>query len=162
MVKILRVCQAQLGKVGMVVAIATVALTVEATAATIAGVYNTGLSDVDDDETGTLDIRFHPCKDEPDETCGTVEAANNPSNPDAPDVLPDGSPLVGFTMIKGLVDKGDGKFRKGKINAIDESFDKGKMVWYDVKIDDEASQLKVKGCVRFICPRTMYWQKISD
>ncbi len=138
-----------------------------ATAAPIEGVFNTGKSDAEETEAGeasdaTLDIRFHACDAAPEETCGTIVRVRDTS-PDEPNVLPDGSPLVGFTIITGLVDKGDGKYRKGRINAVDESIRKDRMVWYGLKLDREsANLLKAKGCLGPICPRTMYWRAIED
>lgn len=129
-------------------------------AKTIDGIYNTGASQEEDGPSGTLDVEFHPCADDEERSCGTIVRVNNPA-PNSGDTLPDGSPIIGFTMITGLKDKGDGEYRGGKINAIDESLSKDEMIWYGVKIDQEDGQLKVKGCLGFICPKTMYWKKVN-
>ncbi len=132
-----------------------------AMAAPIAGVFNTGESDAVDDASASLDIRFHPCADAPAETCGTIERVRDAAPGDA-DVLPDGSPLVGFTIVRGLEDKGEGRYRGGRINAVDESIRKDKMVWYGLKVDRQGPDLlKAKGCLGPICPRTMYWSAID-
>lgn len=131
-----------------------------APAAALDGVFNTGRSDATDDAS-TLDVEFHACAHDEGLVCGTIVAVNNPSE-SASDVLPDGSPVVGFTMIRDLEHKGDGEYRAGQINAIDESMEKGKMVWYGVKIDDPADgTIKVRGCLAFICPRTMTWTLVD-
>ncbi|MEL7485660.1 MAG: DUF2147 domain-containing protein [Pseudomonadota bacterium] len=138
------------------------AMVAGAHAAPIEGVYNTGVSEVEGADEATLDIEFHPCADDGAKTCGTILRVVNPS-PDASDVMPDGSPVVGFEMINGLKDKGDGKFRGGRINAVDESLEKGKMMWYGLKIDQlGGGDLKVRGCLSVICGRTMVWSPRAD
>jgi len=128
----------------------------------LSGIFNTGVSDVDEIDNTTLDIRFHPCKEDFALTCGTVERVVNP-DPEATDVMPDGSPIVGFTMITGLVDKGKGRYRGGKINAVDESISKNKMIWYGLKVDKQSdNSLKAKGCLGPICPRTMIWKAADE
>ncbi len=129
-----------------------------AAAATLSGVFNTGASDEEGSPAGTLDVSFGPCADDPEKSCGVIVAIRDP-DPDAMgDKMPDGSPIIGFAMVKDLEDEGDGEFRDGKINAVDESLSKGKMVWYGVKIDAlDDGRLKVRGCLAFICPRTFYW-----
>ena len=130
-------------------------------AASINGVFNTGVSDEPGAENSTLNLAFAACEATPEETCATIVAINDPA-PDAKDILPDGSPLLGFTMITSLVDRGDGKFRKGRINAVDESINKGKMKWYDLKVDLlDNGDLKLRGCLGFICPRTMIWTRVD-
>lgn len=130
-------------------------------AETIEGVFNTGATDVEDGPGGTLDVRFHPCKDDLGRTCGTVQAIHDPDPDQTNELMPDGSPIIDFTMIRDLEPKGDGAFRDGKINAVDESLRKGKMVWYGVKVDLLPSgELQLKGCLGFICPRTMYWSPV--
>lgn len=131
-------------------------------AASLTGVYNTGVSDVEDSDNVSLNIRFHPCQDDTALTCGTVHRVLNPA-PDADDTMPDGTPVLGFTMITGLKDKGDGRYRGGKINAVDESISKDKMVWYGFKLDiQDDGSLKAKGCLGPICPRTMVWLKAGE
>ncbi|MEM9168274.1 MAG: DUF2147 domain-containing protein [Pseudomonadota bacterium] len=133
-----------------------------AAAAPPPGVYNTGASDAVEDIPSTLDFAFHPCADEADRVCASVVRVVDPE-PDQPETMPDGQPIVGFTFITGLKDKGDGEYRGGRVNAIDESLDKDKMVWYGVKVDlQEDGSLKAKGCLAFICPRTVYWKRVSD
>ena len=126
-------------------------------AAPLDGVFNTGVSEVESANEATLDIKFHPCTDDAKRTCGTILRVVN-SSPDAADIMPDGSPVVGFEMITDLKDKGDGKYRGGRINAVDESLEKGKMMWYGLKIDQlDGGDLKVRGCLSVICGRTMTW-----
>ena len=133
-----------------------------AAAAPLTGVYNTGASDVDGAEDASLNIRFHACKDDAARTCATVVEVVNPA-PDAKKHLPDSSPIVGFTMIKGLKDKGEGKYRGGKINAIDESIADGEMKWYGLKVTNQFDgTLKAKGCLGPICPRTMIWTAVEE
>jgi len=132
------------------------------TAQALDGVYNTGRSDETGDSS-TLDVKFHPCADNAERFCGTIVAVHNPADGPGGDVLPDGSPVVGFAMIKDLENKGEGEYRSGEINAIDESLEKGKMVWYGVKIDDPADgTIEVRGCLAFICPRTMIWTRVDE
>ena len=132
-------------------------------AETLEGVFNTGRSEVNTDETGTLDVKFHPCADDPALSCGSVVRINDPADPDNPRDMPDGSPVLGFTMITDLKYEGEGRYRDGRINAIDESIDKDKMIWYGVKIDAlDDGRLKLKGCLAFLCPRTMYWEPVAD
>ena len=128
-------------------------------AANLSGTYNTGVSDVEATGASSLDILFHPCSGDEALTCGTVQRVVNPA-PDAQDAMPDGTPVVGFTMITGLKDKGKGRYRGGRINAVDESLSKGKMIWYGFKVDvQDDGGLKAKGCLGPICPRTMKWAK---
>ncbi|MEM9262135.1 MAG: DUF2147 domain-containing protein [Pseudomonadota bacterium] len=132
-------------------------LSANASARELSGVYNTGASGEEAAPAGTLDIEFHPCADDAEKICGTVVRIND-DGPANDGLMPDGSPLLGFTMIVDLEDEGKGRFRDGKINAVDESLSKGKMVWYGVKVNvPESGPLEVKGCLAFICPRTMYW-----
>ncbi|MEM6415123.1 MAG: DUF2147 domain-containing protein [Pseudomonadota bacterium] len=127
----------------------------------LGGLFNTGTSDRNENQRGTLNIEFHACEEDPALSCGTVKEFIDPA-PDAVMVLPDGSPMVGFTMIKGLKDKGKGKFRGGKINALDESIEKGEMVWYGVKINKvDDGTLEIKGCLGPFCPRTLVWTPVA-
>ncbi len=136
-----------------------VAAITNAHAANLSGVYNTGASDVEATGASSLDILFHPCSDNEVLTCGTVQRVVNPA-PDAQDAMPDGTSVVGFTMITGLKNKGEGRYRGGRINAVDESLSKGKMIWYGFKVDvEDDGGLKAKGCLGPICPRTMKWAK---
>ena len=133
-----------------------------AQATTLDGVFNSGESERETEEGGTLDVKFHPCPYDQALSCGTVVAFHDDGDPDAEQMMPDGSPLVGFTMITDLENRGDGKFRDGKINAVDESIEKDKMVWYGVKVDAlEDGRLKLRGCLGFVCPRTMYWTAVA-
>ena len=126
-------------------------------------VYNTGASSLEEAGSSSANIRFAPCPDNIERFCGTVVEIVNPEDPPGPDVMPDGKPVIGYPIIRGLKDKGDGKFRKGKIIAMDESLEKGKIVTYDIKIDDNFDgTLKVKGCLGPICPRTMIWRAVSE
>lgn len=127
----------------------------------IEGVYNTGqTADEDGAEGETLDIKFHVCDDNADRICATVINVRNATEALT---LPDGRPVIGFTMITGLQEKSAGQFRKGRINAVDESIRKGKMKWYGVKVDErDDGALEVRGCVARICPRTMVWTPVTD
>ena len=132
-----------------------------ASAEPLSGVYNTGVSELEEADAASLNIRFHPCEDDSTLSCATIVEVVNPA-PDAKTILPDGSPIVGFTMIKDLKDKGDGKYRGGKINAIDESIEDGEMKWYGLKVTNQFDgTLKAKGCLGPICPRTMIWTAVD-
>ncbi len=134
-----------------------------AQASEIVGLYNTGASELEGGVSGTLDVRFHACTDAPGLTCGTIEAAHEGEDGSGETEMPDGQPIVGFTMITGLEPRGEGRFRDGKINAVDESLDKGKMVWYGVKVDRlESGDLELRGCLGFLCPRKLRWTRIGD
>lgn len=129
----------------------------------LSGIYNTGASDTQSANGETLDIEFHPCADAPDRYCGTVVALHEPNGPGTGDPLPSGDPVVGFQMIENLKPVGDGKFMRGRINAMDESFEKGEMIWYGLRIEDEGNgTLIARGCVGFLCPRKMVWTKVAD
>jgi len=132
-----------------------------AAAAPLTGI-NTGASDVDGAEGASLNLRFHACDEDPALTCATIVELVNPA-PDAKDTMPDGSLVIGFTMITGLKDKGDGKYRGGKINAVDESISEGEMKWYGLKVNNQFDgTLKAKGCLGPICPRTMIWTAVEE
>ena len=138
------------------------ALLAASPARAVDGVYNTGRSDTETDETGTLDVRFGPCAHDAAKVCGTIAAVHEPDGPSGRTHMPDGSPILGFEMIRDLKPEGDGRYRDGRINAVDESLRKGKMIWYGVKIDDLGAEgLKVTGCLGFICPRTMRWSMVG-
>ena len=133
-----------------------------ATAAPLTGTYNTGASDVEGTDSASLDIRFHACATDPELTCGTIVRLVNPS-PNSSSTMPDGSPVVGFVMITDLKEKSAGKYRGGKINAVDESISKGKMTWYGLKVDNSFDgTLTAKGCLGPFCPRTMIWKLVDD
>ena len=130
-------------------------------AAPLSGVYNTGRSEVEGAEDSSLDIEFHACKHDEALSCGTILRVVNPG-PDATDTMPDGSPIVGFTMITDLEDRGKGKYRDGKINAVDESIEDGEMRWYGLKVTDQFDgTLEAKGCVGPFCARKMIWTRIE-
>jgi hypothetical protein len=126
------------------------------------GLYNTGRSETDPEETGTLDVELHPCTDNIQSLCGTVRAVKDEKDPAAPQTMPDGSPIVGFVMIKDLEPRDPGQWRGGKINAIDESLDKGKMAWYGLKLDRTSDTVvTLTGCLGFICPRKIVWTRVE-
>lgn len=126
------------------------------------GVFNTGPSLEEAANGASLNIRFHACAEESDKICATVLEAVEPNGPSGKSVLPNGQPVVGFVFIEDLEPKGVGKYRDGKIAAIDESLIKGKMIWYDIKIDDNFDgTLAATGCLGFICPRKMRWTAVS-
>ena len=126
------------------------------------GVFNTGPSLEKEADGASLNIRFHPCAENADEICATVLETIEPNGPSGKTVLPNGEPVVGFTFIRDLKSKGEGKYRDGKIAAIDESLIKGKMVWYGIKIDENPDgTLSATGCLGFICPRKMLWTTVG-
>jgi len=134
-----------------------------ASATDVYGLYNTGRSTVDANETGTLDVELHPCTNDAALLCGTVRALRDQADPDAPTIMPDGQPIVGFTLIKGLEPRGPSKWSGGRINAVDESLDKGKMVWYGLKLEaSDAASVTLTGCLGFICPRKIVWMRVAD
>ncbi|MGF1544247.1 MAG: DUF2147 domain-containing protein [Parvularculaceae bacterium] len=128
----------------------------------IDGTYNTGRSEVATDESTTLDVRFHPCPHDGALVCGSIERVHNPTEPVETARLPNGEPVLGFTMIVGLEETSPGAFRGGRVNALDETLRKGRMKWYGVKIDEMSDDaIKVRGCLSFICPRSLVWRKIE-
>lgn len=125
------------------------------------GIYNTGPSLEEGADGASLNIRFHPCVDDPELSCASVVELIEPEGPSGETILPDGSPIVGYTMITELKSKGDGKYRSGKIAALDESMIKGKMIWYGLRIDNpDDGTLIATGCLGFICPRKMIWTAV--
>jgi hypothetical protein len=149
----------------MLVLAAAFALAAAATPApsvSVYGVYNTGRSEIDAAETGTMDVELHPCTDDLVKLCGTIRVLRDQSDPEAPTVMPDGAPIVGFTMIEGLEPRAPGKWRGGRINAVDESLDEGKMAWYGVKLDaKEENAVTITGCLGFVCPRKIVWRRVD-
>ena len=146
------------------IAIAVLALGATSVAAqTLEGIFNTGPSLEEDAKGASLNIRFHPCESNNALSCATVVEVIEPEGPTGASVLPDGSPIIGYTMITGLKAKGDGKFRRGKIAALDESMTKGKMIWYGLRIDDrEDGTVVATGCLGIFCPRKMIWTEVSE
>lgn len=128
----------------------------------LAGDFNTGPSLVEEANGASLNIRFHSCTEDAAKTCASVLEMVEPDGPSGSTVLPNGEPIVGFVMIRGLTAKGEGAYRSGEIAAIDESLVKGKMVWYGLKIDQNADgTLAATGCLGFICPRKMTWTAVG-
>ena len=126
------------------------------------GVFNTGPSLEKEAAGASLNISFHPCADEPSRHCASILETIEPAGPSGKDVLPNGERVIGFEFIRGLKLKEAGEFRDGKIAAIDESLIKGKMIWYGLKIDENADgSLTATGCLGFICPRIMLWTKVQ-
>jgi hypothetical protein len=133
-----------------------------ANAATLEGDFNTGPSLEKEAAGASLDIRFHPCKDDQSRTCASVLRAVEPNGPSGNDALPGGEPIAGFVFIRDLEARTGGKYRDGKIAAIDESVIKGRMVWYGLKIDLRPDgALNATGCLGFICPRVMIWTPLA-
>ena len=144
-------------------AVAASALNGPALAETLSGDFNTGPSLEAEANGASLNIRFHPCKDDKALTCATVLEAVEPNGPSGRNVLPTGDPVVGYVFIRDLKAKGGGEYRGGKIAAIDESLIKGKMIWYGIKIDDKFDgTLAATGCLGFICPRKMVWTAVGN
>jgi len=138
------------------------ALSASAHAASLGGVFNTGPSLEEEAAGASLNISFHPCSDDEALYCATVLETIEPAGPSGRTVLPNGEPIIGYVFISGLKPNGEGEFRSGKIAAIDESLIKGKMIWYGLKIDENADgSLTATGCLGFICPRKMLWTKVS-
>lgn len=128
----------------------------------LAGVFNTGPSLEEAANGASLNIHFHPCTDDETLVCATVLKTVEPGGPSGKTVLPNGDPVIGFVFIRDLKPRGEGKWRDGKIAAIDESLIKGKMVWYGVKIDDRFDgTLEATGCLAFLCPRRMTWTTVE-
>lgn len=126
------------------------------------GVFNTGPSLEKAAEGASLNIRFHPCADDEEKICATVLETVEPNGASGKTVLPNGEPVVGFVFIKDMKSKGEGRYRQGKIAAIDESLIKGEMIWYGIKIDDNFDgTLAATGCLGFICPRKMLWTTVG-
>ena|GEM_PF-1483351 len=126
------------------------------------GVFNTGRSEIKEANGASLNISFHPCEYDPALSCATVVSVDEPNGPTDVNILPDGDPIVGYLVVKGLTPKGGGKYRSGKIAALDESMVKGKMVWYGLKVNEMGDgNLEARGCLGFICPRTMIWRHTS-
>jgi len=129
----------------------------------LSGTYNTGASDTESSNGETLDITFHPCAEAPDRFCGTVTALHEPNGPSGDGLLPNGEPVVGFQMIENLKPVGEGRFMRGRINAMDESFEKGEMIWYGLRVKHNADgTLTARGCLAFICPREMVWTETEQ
>jgi len=134
-----------------------------AKAETLTGLYNTGPSQVEEADGASLNIRFHECDYDTALICATVVEVIEPNTPSGQDILPDGEPIIGYVMIKDLKSKGKGKYRGGKIASLDESMVKGKMLWYGLKIDDTYNnELKARGCLGIVCPRTMFWTAVDN
>ncbi len=131
-------------------------------AQTLDGVYNTGRSTIKEANGASLNIRFHSCDYDPALSCATVLSVDKPDGPSGANILPDGDPIVGYLVVKDLKSKGHGKYRGGKIAALDESMVKGKMIWYGLKVNELGDgDLEAKGCLGFLCPRTMIWRNAS-
>jgi hypothetical protein len=146
----------------LLAALAICAAPASALGEAISGDFNTGPSPEKETVGASLNIRFHPCADEPELTCATVLEAVEPNGPSGRTILPNGDPIVGFVVVKGLKPEGDGKFRDGKIAALDQSMIKGKMIWYGLKVDDNFDgTLAATGCLGFICPRKMVWTAVG-
>jgi len=125
-------------------------------------IYNTGTSLVEEANGASLNIRFNPCADNKNLVCAKVIDVIEPNGPSGQSVLPDGSDIIGYVMIRNLKPRKNGRYRRGRIASLDESMVKGKMLWYGVKIDDNFDgTLTVKGCLGPICPRTMVWKKVA-
>lgn len=125
------------------------------------GPFNTGPSLEKEAAGASLNISFHPCTDNESLYCASVLETVEPAGPSGKTVLPNGDSVIGFEFIRGLKPKGEGEYRDGKIAAIDESLIKGKMIWYGLKIDENADgSLTATGCLGFICPRKMLWTKV--
>ena len=129
----------------------------------LTGVFDTGQSEMETGDNSSLHIRFHPCEYDLQLTCGTIEKIIEGDNSSGEDVLPSGAPILGFRMIENLKDFGDGEFKRGKINAVDETMSKGKMIWYGLRVkNNNDGTLTAKGCLGFVCPRTMVWRAVDE
>ena len=142
---------------------ATLASASYAHAEGLSGVYNTGPSETEGAAGASLNIEFHPCEQDTERYCATVLEIVEPEGPSGNNLLPDGSPVVGYVFVTGLKHKKEGKYRGGNILAVDESIADGKMKWFDVKIDDNFDgTLTATGCLAFICPRKMIWTRVES
>lgn len=127
------------------------------------GIYNTGPSLLEEASKASLNIEFHPCAGDGALICASVVGIVEPNGPSGQNMLPDGSPVMGYVMITGLKPKGKGKYRGGEIVALDESIIKGKMIRYGIKINDrDGGPLDARGCLGFICPRKMIWTVVEQ
>jgi hypothetical protein len=143
---------------GLIAAACAFAAPAAAYAGGLTGDYNTGPSRVEEAKGASLNIRFHPCKDDKAAVCASVLEMIEPAGPSGRTTLPNGEPVVGAVMIRKLTLKRENEYRDGEILAIDESIVKGKMLWYGLKIDQKPDgTLAATGCLGFICPRKMVW-----
>lgn len=143
------------------VSVATVILTTPAFA--IDGVWNTGPSGREETAGSSIDIEFAPCAEDHKRFCGTIVKVREVGEASGRDTLPDGSMIVGFEVINGLKSKGDGRYKRGSIMAVDEAMVDGEMNRYGLRVqinDDET--ITAHGCLGFICPREMTWYKVVD
>ena len=137
-------------------------MSVPALAEPLTGLYNTGFSELEGAGEASLNIRFHACDDDAKLTCATVIEVLKPV-PGAPDIIPDGRPILGLTMITGLKDKGNGKYRGGRVIAVDMSVKEQQMKVFGLKLTNLFDgTLEAKGCLGPICPRTMIWTAIDE
>ena len=71
----------------------------------LSGVYNTGPSETEGAAGASLNVEFHPCEQDTECYCATVLEIVEPEGPTGEDVLPDGSPVVGYVFVTGLKHK---------------------------------------------------------
>lgn len=147
----------------------------------LTGIYNTGKTDPESPSPTTLNVEFHACaaadqggndeagaddagdrkEDDAPRICATIIEIVDPL-PDQPQTMPNGASIVGFQLVRNLKDKGDGAYRRGRINAVDESIEEGEMKWYGVRVNKlEDGNLEVSGCVGFLCPKTFIWTRVA-
>ncbi len=137
------------------------AISASACAEPLGGAFNTGPSLEKEAAGASLNISFHPCADDSSLYCATVLETVEPGGRSGRTTLPNGEPVVGFVFIRGLKPEGEGKYRDGRITAIDQSLIKGKMIRYGLKIDENADgTLSATGCLAFVCPREMIWTRV--
>jgi len=120
----------------LVLVFAAICLSQVALANDFVGKWNTEKSD----EGAWLTVDIQPCGEE---LCGTIAEVHNSENTD----------LVGTEMIKGMRQKSESSYSKGKIYAPDTE------KWYNSNMKiEEAGKLKVAGCVFVIC-RSQVWTR---
>ncbi len=145
---------------GMAVAFATNAVADEQA---LRGVFNTGPSLNEAALGSSLDVQFHACADDAAKVCATVIGFHEPNGPSGETTLPDGSLIIGYTIVTGLKAKKHGKYRGGNILAVDESVIEGEMNWYGLRVDNNFDgTLTASGCLGFICPRKMTWTEVAS
>ena len=91
-------------------------------------------------------VQIHLCEDGTGTFCGTIL-----------DIIGNETTSVGLPIITGMLDRGDGKYRSGRIWAPDQDR------WYQARMNLESShQLSVYGCVAggLIC-RGQDWIRVE-
>ena len=122
-------------------------------AGSLSGVFETEPSEKTG---GFLQVEFGPCVENPDLLCGTIKKA----------IRKDGSENkeyenLGKLIVWDMVNKGKGKFHKGRIWKPDENNDDGSRKIFKSKMLFKDNVLKVEGCILFFC-KGQEWKKIQE